>query len=86
MLKVGDRVYSWDDISEDIETYSILRGSRPNAREDRYMVIGTVVDIDQAFVEIQLVENDDVRVVSDIDYVFHVGTGPVMTKEYKDAE
>jgi len=81
MLKVGDRVYSWDDISEDIETYSILRGSRPNAREERYTVVGTIVDLEDAFATIRLEENDAVRVVADIDYVFHVGTGPIMTKD-----
>jgi len=86
MLKVGDKVYSWDDIKDDIETYSILRGSRPTAWEDSYMVIGTVVDLNPDFVEIQLVENDDVTVTCDIDFVFHVGTGPVMTKEYEEAE
>jgi uncharacterized OB-fold protein len=70
MLKVGDRVYSWDDISEDIETYTVIKGPSHSRQMDRYMVIGTVVELEDAFATIQLVENDDVRVVADIDYVF----------------
>jgi len=86
MLKVGDRVYSWDDIKGDIETYSIQEGSRPFAREHRFMMIGTVVELNDDFAIIQLVEHEDVLVTTDRDFVFQVGTGPVTEKEYTDAE
>jgi len=78
MLKLGERVYSWDDIKESIETYTVFEGSRPNAREYQYIVIGTVVDVRDRFVEIQLVSNRDVFVTCDKDFVFPVGTGPIM--------
>jgi len=85
-MKLGDKVYSWDDIANKVETYSFLEGSRPNAREYRYDVIGTIVSISDDFCRIELVEEPEITVVCDMDFVFPVGTGPILELELEEMD
>lgn len=70
MINVGDKVYVWDE-----SDYFTRRWEG---------ILGDVVEVGDDCVKIKSIMDDETYTVTDIETIFHVGTGPVMTHTPKD--
>lgn len=85
MVKVGDKVYCWDELNQQIKLQFIYSAS-PVRVIDNVPIIGEITRIVNNYARIELVTIENTIVTISTTNLFKVGTGPILSLGDEDGE